>query len=156
MSTPLASRPSRRFRFRFSLRTLLVLITLLACWLGYQTWRWREHDKAVATLVALGGEVSFAKSAWVHALTGEKPFKHVTAVNLHRVPATDEHLRMLTWFPRVESLVLNRSKVTDVGMQHLAKLPKLRWLELEGVDIGDEGLAELKDLPSLKVLRVTG
>jgi hypothetical protein len=148
--------PRRRW-FRFSLRTLLVVTTLLACWLGYQVRRWNERDKAIAQLQALGGEVFFGTNPtpqWLVAMFGEKPFRRVGVVNLHRLPATDEHLRLMAWFPDVETVAINRSKVTDAGIKHLAGRSKLWWLEMEAIDIGDEGLLQLKDLPSLITLRL--
>jgi internalin A len=150
--------PPRRRWFRFSLRTLLLAMTLLACWLGYQVWRWNERDKAIAQLRALGGEVSFGTNPtpkWLVAMFGEKPFRRVGIVNLHRLPATDEHLQLMAWFPDLETVTINGTQVTDAGLKHLDGMSKLWWLEMEWNNISDEGLAELKDLPSLKALRVT-
>jgi hypothetical protein len=153
------STPVRRFRPRFRLRTLLVLLTLLACWLGYQVWRWNEHDKAIAELRSFGASLSFLKERsapkWLTAIFGEKRFRRLTDVNLHRMPATDEHLRMISQFPHLETVVNNGSKVTDAGLKYLSGMSKLWWLEMEWINIGDEGLADLKDLPSLKTLRLT-
>ena len=154
--TPDRVAPRRRW-FRFSLRTLLLVTTLLACWLGFQVWRWNECDKAIAQLRSLGGEVSFGTNPapkWLVAIFGEKPFRRVGVVNLHRLPATDEHLKLMSWFPDVETVLINQSKVTDAGIENLASKSKLLWLEMRHIDIGDEGLLQLKDLPSLITLRL--
>jgi hypothetical protein len=159
MRTPIDSVPSRRVRFRFNLRTLLVVTTLVAFGLGYLVWRWKEHNHAVAIFESIGGTVTFERPSWapkwITAIIGDEPLGHVTSVNLHRLPATDEHLQHLSWFPHIRVLALNGSKVTDAGMKHLAGLSKLWCLESEWVDIGDEGLVALRDLRRLEILRVT-
>ena len=50
------SKPRRRW-FQFSLRTLMVLVTVLCVWLGLVSERARKQREAVAAIEALGGWV---------------------------------------------------------------------------------------------------
>jgi hypothetical protein len=51
--------PSNRRGLRFSLRTLLALLTIVALVLGWQTYRARQQKAIVARVQELGGEVVY-------------------------------------------------------------------------------------------------
>src|SRR5262245_27650401 len=55
---PSRSKPRRRW-FSVSLRTLLVLVTVLAIWLGWQANRAHKQREAVARIRELGGVVAY-------------------------------------------------------------------------------------------------
>jgi len=47
-------------RVRFTLRTLLVLVTVFCIWLAWQVDRARKQQRAVDRILALGGDASYA------------------------------------------------------------------------------------------------
>src|SRR5688572_22036394 len=53
-----APNPRRRW-IRFSLRTLLILLTLACLWLGWQAKRARDQRQAIATIRAAAGTVLY-------------------------------------------------------------------------------------------------
>jgi hypothetical protein len=114
LSLPLPAGKHRRRWFQYSLRALLVVVTLcaLACsWLGVklqQAWRQRA---AVAVVQELGGRVLYdwlyeAKgnmlrkaqppgSPWLRRLLGDDLFQSVYYVNLTGTPVTDAGIEKL-------------------------------------------------------------
>jgi len=89
---PNPSKPRRRW-FQFSLRTLLVLLTVLCVWLGVTVNRARKQREAVAAIEALGGYVRYEYQygsgqeppgpKWLRELIGEEYFVSVVYVVLH-------------------------------------------------------------------------
>jgi hypothetical protein len=60
------ARPKRR-RFTFSLRTLFVVVTLIACWLGWQV-HVVQHRKAMLKQIEAGGGIVFVGDIeWRHS-----------------------------------------------------------------------------------------
>jgi hypothetical protein len=117
------STPSNRRRYlTFSLRTLFVLLTAFAVWLGVVVNRVREQREAVAAIHALGGTVSYdwqprlgktqsgvaglyvrpparkrrAGPAWLRRLIGDDFFQEVVAVGLHSSTAPEAEILQLT------------------------------------------------------------
>jgi hypothetical protein len=54
----------RLLRFRYSLRALLVFITLLALWGGYHANRGWKEGRAVAVLLEHGADVTYWSTDW--------------------------------------------------------------------------------------------
>jgi hypothetical protein len=89
------SRPRRRW-FRFSLRTLFVLLTILCIWLGVLVLRARNQQRAVQAITAAGGWVLYdagmGESYW-SMLPAERPgFKR-----LHSIIPSRLSLRVRGW-----------------------------------------------------------
>src|SRR6185295_9519114 len=94
----------KRHRFRFSLRTLLVLVTI-ACvgfgWLGMKMRQAERQRQAIEAIQALGGAVFYDYERdfneifnpsptppgpeWIRDFLGDNFFAEVTAVNLSRM-----------------------------------------------------------------------
>jgi len=49
--------PKRRW-FRYSLRTLFVVVTLFACWLGWNPSRIRERERVMKVVLSYGGSTA--------------------------------------------------------------------------------------------------
>jgi hypothetical protein len=63
--------PPRRW-FRYSLRTMFVLVTLLCCWLGYELNQVRNHKLIAAKITAAGGEFLFTgQQTWRSRYLGD-------------------------------------------------------------------------------------
>ena len=146
--------PTQKLRwFQFSLRTLLVFVTLcvLACsWLAVKMERARKQRAIVDEIRKLGGQVEYKGS-----LLGEDFFAKVVAVRLPP-PLSDgnlEHLRKhLEGLTQLRELSLHDTQLSDAGLQHLKGLTQLKRLDLINTQVSDAGLEHLKGLTKLKWL----
>lgn len=154
-----AAKPKPRW-FQFGLRSLLVLTTIAGLFLGYHVIRVQKQQKAIASIEAIGGAISYDAFDpawdWLRSIIGDKYFRKVVAVNLGRKKATDLHAESLACFPEITQLVLSHTQISDQGMKHLQGLTELTWLEVEYLNIGDDGIVYCKDLQKLMTLRFTG
>lgn len=170
-------RPRQRSWFSFSLRTLLIAMTIccvvLGQWVG-QLIRQRTAVRHFYELTAnrtashLGaGPVTMVYRykgegrskpmvhKWLYPLFGEEAFGEVITVQLLDTLATDEDLRYLADVPTVEWVHLSNTKVTDKGLLYLLACPKLRNLTLDGLPITDDGLAQLIVLKELEEISLS-
>lgn len=121
-----------------SLRTVLVLLTLLCIALSVGVVPLERKRRVVADVDAMGGAVTF-----VH--------RHATTRTLSPVA----FLRQ--WFPPVyfdnaSGVDLNRTQVTDSDLVRLQGMTSLQWLDLDFTQVSDAGLAHLVELTSLQRL----
>lgn len=157
--------PKRSAWWRFSLRSLLVLVTLLAIGLGWFVyWRDAKGREAAAGDWVLhhgGGIAEFdSREAtnppwWVRCLAETLPdrcLRTVTYVDFLKDP-TDADLAVLRDLPNLKQLNLNNAaRVTPARLAPLAKMRNLEVLYLMKTPVGDEGLAHVRNLHSLKEL----
>ncbi|MGE3409582.1 MAG: hypothetical protein AB7I37_22380 [Pirellulales bacterium] len=170
--------PRRRFVPRFSLRNLLLLITMLSIAMGiyvdnarkqgeavrhfYRLTEPRQTNEGLEDLTTMGyryrGEDQYYKPIvppwmnWLKNAMGEECFGEATGVQLTGTKAADADLRFLRALPKIERLSLNQTEVTDEGMYYVAFCQELRFLNLNETAITDEGLRPLAFLPHLKSL----
>src|SRR5688572_26162539 len=97
--------PPRRRWLRFSLRTLLVAVTVLSVWLGVKVDQARRQKRAVETLQALGADIRYEHQRlaeggfdgrieldvpeWARELCGDDFFQTVTGVYFFWVGSQD-------------------------------------------------------------------
>jgi hypothetical protein len=177
--------PKRRNRrwLRFSLRSLLVVVTLFGVWLGIKVDQARRQKRAVETLRSMGAEVWYDHQRkengsfdvridldvpnWVRELCGDDFFQTVTGIFLLRgarlnsegeVPRaiTDEDLQCLADLPHLEQLVINQAPITDAGMAHLRHPERLRAVMLDDTDVGDDFVRRLQGAVELEGLGLEG
>jgi hypothetical protein len=175
-----AATPRRWFTLRFSLRTFLIVITIVCLASGLVLNRAIRQRIAVRRFNALAAErppmrgehlpmMLYAHNGQVHSrpilpewqrplarLLGEEAFGEVVGVQILNTPATDDDLRYLADLPSVHSVWLSRTKVTDQGLAHLAACPKLTFLTLDETAITDAGAAHLGHLTALESLSLSG
>lgn len=166
---------TKRRWLRYSLRTLLVLVTI-ACvgfgWLGMKVRAKQREREVIETIEKLGYYVKYdyefdsagvpiesptlPGQAWLRPLVGDYFFASV--VEVHCVSeTTDSDLRdLLANLTRLRGLNVAWSKVTDAGLIHLAELTKLEGVELRGTEVTDNGLVHLRGLTKLKWLNLEG
>lgn len=165
-------RPKRRW-LQFSLGSLLLLITVLAVWLGWQVNRVRREREAIALVERLGGEVYFDYQVeenvplghfvtsparkppapdWLRWLVGEDYFRRVASVELRDTKVTDEDLHVVAGLRRLWLLDLSNTSITNAGLAHLKGLRELRGLTLINTDVDSAGLAHLRNLDQLRAL----
>ena len=176
--------PKRRwFRLQFSLRALLLLMTLVCivcgAWLNrairqrtavrrfYELTAARDDsypsgESAVTMTYRYRGKNEYYKPIvpkWQHPLRdalGEEAFGEVTGVQLMRTAVTDDDLRLLAAVPTIEYVNLNSTQVTDAGLVHLRACPKLNMLQCDATPITDAGIAELTRHQNLASLSLSG
>ena len=145
--------------FQYSLRTLLVVVTLFAVpcsWLAVKRQQARREREAAAAFQTLGGEVKWSQPSgpeWLRKQIGDDLFTHVDFLGLGGTEVTDEGLERLKWLSQLQGLNLGQTDVTDAGLEHLKGLSQLRVLGLLGCrNITDAGLESLKGLSQLQTL----
>lgn len=162
---------SRLSRFRFSLRTLLIVVTIASAafgWLGVKVREAERQKEVVAVVQNLGGAVAYNYQidsvgnwdpnaiapvpAWLRNFFGEDFFAEVKLVYLCGRPATDESLVQIGKLSRLELLNVSYTQVTDDGMANLAGLTELRSLRLWNTKVTDTGFAQLRGLTRLRYL----
>jgi len=171
-STPNAAQPkSRRRWYQYSLRTLLIVVTLAGCgfaWLGIRVREAREQAAAVAAISGLGGIVIYDYQVdargdpvhdaeppgpeWLHVLLGEGFFTKVYSVYLRGDAVKDAGLEHLNALAQLEYLGLGYTQVTDASLKQLNGMARLSWLDLAGTRVTDAGLVHLQGLSQLAVL----
>src|SRR5215471_6511645 len=116
-------KPKRRW-FRFSLRTLLAGVAIVAVLIWIPVRRAREQRQAVDEILRRGGTVRFdfektgatepAGPAWLRRLLGDDYFRTVDEVFLDGLAVTDDDLKILGGLPSLERVFLrNCSKIDD-------------------------------------------
>jgi len=170
---PNAAQPkSRRRWYQYSLRTLLIVVTLAGCgfgWLGVKMREAREQRAAVDAIKKLGGYVVYDYEsdsrgvrvpnatppgpAWLRSILGDDCFRTVTEVNLNTDPA-DADLECLRGFTSRVALGLGGERVTDAALEHLKGMTRLEMLELDSTLVTDAGAAKLQmALPNCEIVR---
>lgn len=146
-----------KIKVKFSVLSLLVLITLVSFWLAKLSSDAREQLAAAKSLKQLGCSVGFDTNNWVPAwlqdAIGEEYFRTVRKVNFFRTASsvTDANLGHLECLSDLKELNLgNNPKVTDAGLVHLRGLKNLTYLALYGTGVQGPGLVHVSDLPRLK------
>ena len=169
----MTDKPKRKRRwFRFSLKTMLIVIMLmggLLGWIAKETVRAERQRRAVETIEKANGEVWYdyefseplvrnwkpkpPASAWLEELVGVDPFADVVVVSICEfakdVDVLLEHVKILT---RLEYLDLNYTAVTDAGLVHLYGLTRLKIVQFYGTQVTKQGIEELrKTLPNCEI-----
>ena len=145
-----------RWRFQFSIRSLLVMVVVVAIpctWLAEelraakaQAERQRE---AIATVKRLSGQISWTHpeipgEGWLYNLLGDDFFGSVDTVYLCETIVTDADLEHLKGLTRLRTLILFRAQITDSALEHLKGLKQLYTLNLRGTNVTDVGLEHFK------------
>lgn len=158
MHAPLPKTPRHWLQFR--LRTLLLLVTLVAAVLGWRMHVWRteqaQQRQAMAELKELGASTSVTFDSHAEAIA----LQHRKADNMiiFDVPQlTDDDLKALKNAPLTRSLVVVGTQITDAGLVHLRNLKQLKELDLKkNKNITDAGLVHLEGLKDLDLLILIG
>lgn len=88
------------------------------------------------------------KSSKLEELTSVKD--QLVALNLSKMPVTDEDCGVIRKLTQLEKLNLNFSSITVEGLKSLASLPELRSLSLAGTALDGAAMNALKDFKKLK------
>jgi hypothetical protein len=168
---------------RFSLRTLLMVVTILGIWLGLRVNASRRQSQAVAELLNMGCDVKYDFEAtsngesivgavspvpkWIISRTGPDLFHDISYVNLQygdsdgrpvasRCTDLAYALDQVSLLPRPRHLVLT-DQGDDEALALVGKLTSLELLAIWGNDtITDAGIQKLTSLHRLRELRIPG
>jgi len=160
-------------RFRLSLRTFFVLLTILCVLLGLvgvRLMRSLYKESAIASIRASGGDVlyeSFYRDQtsqphgprWLRDLAGSCILDDVASVALAgfnvRRPLSDADLQLMTRFPKLERLVLNDCDVSQVSPEAFAALgrsTRLVALYAGSTGMSDDQVAAIAETTQLREL----
>jgi internalin A len=159
------NKPKGRRWKTISLRGLLLLVLVIAVWLGWIVQKARQQREAVAALQKLGGFVHYdwefvdgpvkvprGNLIWKPTWGILTPAKRPWAPNWLRLALGDEYFQSIVHV----SLYVDISKMTDASLEAIGRLTKLEELRIGGAGISDRGLAHLKGLTRLKHLSLGG
>jgi hypothetical protein len=154
--TGMSPKPKLRW-YQFSLRTLLVFVTLCAIpcsWYAVKK-RQAKHGREAAAVEKLGGRIGWTEPSgpeWLRALFGDDFFTDVLWVDLSNTACADTGLECLEDFGQLERLSLDRTFVTDAGLEHVKGLGRLKHLSVSGTLVTDAGLEHVQGLGQLVTL----
>ncbi len=160
---------------KFSLRSLIVGVGVVAIWLGWWVNSATRQQQAVRAILARGGSIAYdyqydaaitrrlpkgepSRPVWLQRLLGDDYFHNVVMAGLdidetfHDVGAKDADLLQLKGLPHLKLLYLCGGRITDDGLEHLQNLTELRRLFLWKNPISGEGLKYLSRLRKLQHL----
>jgi Leucine-rich repeat (LRR) protein len=159
----------RRPWLQFSLRTLLIVLTLFGIWLGVRINLARKQRETVQTILATKGDVKYRdleypsiqsreprKLSWLETQLGLDFFYDIDEVGLRGDSATDKTLEQVGKFPRVRQVWISHAQITDDGLTHMRTLRQLEGLGLLGSPVSGHGLTHVSSLPRLKTLDLGG
>jgi len=163
-----------RWRFQFSLRSLVVLVVAVAVPLGWFGVKLREAERqrrAVEGIREAGGWVFYYDDpwdnegrretkpkpptpTWLTELVGEDFCADVVAVSFSLLDTgLEQHDEQAFLLRRVYLLFL---QPPNAGLEHVKGLKELKHLWLSDIKITDEGLENLIDLTKLGYLNLDG
>lgn len=154
-------------RFRFSMRGMLVGITLFALWfgvVGVDVLRWGRQAAVVRELAGQGVRVNHYLSVtqeWaktrelLDGIFGYNPFLEARSMEIRRDQGLPALLEYADAFQDLETVNFWGGGISDSGLEHAAELdrfPMLRTGLLYGCKVTDSGLERLTDWRGLKSL----
>jgi len=156
----------RRFRFRFSVRTLLVATTVLGALLGLvgnEVNRLRLHRQAEGKVHELGGRCGSVTNGsyepswgpwWCPVIKDDAyaDYQIVWFTSTSNEGLKDDDLAVLKHFPGLEELELYAPLITDQAIDHLRGIKSLRELSLYQTQVTGRGLKGLSGIPLEKLV----
>lgn len=175
----------RMRRFRFSLKTLLLVLTVVAVYLGLEANRVAKQREAMAIIEPTGVRAlydyqyellqtdpkKFSRTfqtmeppcpKWLHDLVGPDYFRTVVQVGGILTFDDDFHFgdeelqQVVARLPHLRRLWLHDLQLTDAGLRDLSSLKNLEALSLDESEIGDEGMQIVGQCTRLKNLQLCG
>lgn len=144
-----------RFRIRFRLATLLLLVTAVCLWLGVVTRRARRQQEALEVLDQPQTIVVFDKPSapkWARELFGEHYFATAVRCSVWQRRLTDSDMHAIASLGDLNRLALHDVVLSPVQLEKLVGLGNLDDLNLSGSTITDDSLITVRRLTSLAVL----
>jgi hypothetical protein len=164
---------SRVASWKVSLRGMMIMIALLAIWLGWKVNKASNQRETVAIIKKHVARVAYDWSGpatkgpsgrtppgpvWLRKWLGDEYFQEIIYVNMaYSDPELSDVLSLegtprvingpgiacLRSLPALDTLMLMSSQITDDGMEELATLPNLRVLYVRRSSVSPEARARL-------------
>ena len=176
--------PSERLRrhLRVSLKTMMVLVVILAVPLAWGVNKAREQRRAVAAVQKYGGWVHYDYEfvggkltpgqepwapRWMRSLLGDEFFQEIAYVSLvydstggkrreiTNFAPCDDIFAQLAGQSGIKQLLLQRTQATDRGLEHVGRMTGLEALYIwDAASITDAGVAHLAGLKNLQKIHI--
>lgn len=174
-SQPAMPKPKLQW-FQFSLRTLIVFVTLCAIpcsWIAVKMKAARRQREMVAAIYELGGSVchdwqcnaeGYQWAAierqrppvpeWLRNLLGDDFFGNICSIHLGGTQVTDATLEPFTRIIQLRYLTLENTQVTDITLERIKGLNQLKHLTLRNAKVTDDGVKKLQQaLPNCRITK---
>lgn len=157
--------------FRFSVRTVLIVLTVLCVWLGVQVNQARDQRQVVDWVRASGGDVEYEHEyrwsssdgpsqanyedyapglKWLRDLVGEQYFFRIRRINVRSPNPGLDDISVLASARHVKDLDLGRMQVRDLSpLSRFSELEELGLVEMPVSNLS--GLRRLVKLQSLNI-----
>ena len=149
-------------RLRFKLRTLAIVVLVLACAMAFVSRKYRRKQ-AVDTLMASGASVYYderlhwsfmprgCRKRWLKWI--DQPSYVTFGGSIKQVG--DAELAPITYLNKVRRVYLRRTNVTDGGLRYLRNLRVLREVDVTDTNVTLGGIETLKKaLPNCRIVCV--
>ena len=161
MANALAQTKSSPRWLRFSMRTMLVVVSMICVALAVWVAPVERQRRAVAAIEALDERATYVenKRAIVSPFWRWLPQAYqneVAEVSLTGTKVTDAELAHLGALTGLQKIRLYDTRLTDAGLVHLKCLTKLKKLELSHNQVTDVGVAHLREMIGLQRLGLSG
>ena len=147
--TDASSKPSKRRWFQFTLRSLLILVTLVAGLLV--AWRvyvepYRRQRETMKLIEELGGsyKTELGGPAWMRDWFGPDNFQNIVLVDVADCDDPEKYLGQIVSLPCLETLVVGSRNFTDEHLSRLERLTTLIGLILDSTTVTDGGIGAMK------------
>ncbi len=147
-----------RRRFQFSIRSLLVLVVVVALpcsWMAVEMQRAKKQAEACTEIsdssYDYDDEGEPLGPGWLRDLLGDDFFNKVVEAELD----DNTQLERLKDLPELRKLNLGFDNLTDAALETVTLPTQLEELKLDGSQVTDAGMEKLKALPQLRVLSLS-
>jgi hypothetical protein len=157
-----------RWRFQFSLRSLLVFTVAVAIpcsWLAVEMSWVRQRRATMFSLKLVGSAFQYEYEldrnnpvppgpAWLRQFLGDDFFAEIIFADLSYARITDADLDSLRDMTHIRELCLNHTPITDAGLKKLTGRPRMYFLWLAETQVTDKGVKEFQQaMPYCHVFR---
>lgn len=163
----------KRRCFQISLRTLLLLMTVVCAvfgWVGLKVHEGKQRQRAARKILEDEGQIGYdyqrVDGKWnptlpppgpeiLRRFLGDDFFANVVFVSMEA--RSDDDLAILAVLPELDDLtVINfDANVTGSGLVHLRNARQLRRLDMSVTKMTDEGMSHIESMTRLKVLNLS-
>ena len=154
------TKPRRRW-LRFSIRSLLLLIALIAIPLAWKVNRAQNQRRVVAEVERLKGSIVWVHEElppfysdndppgplWLRNILGDDFFADVCRIDIANPNCDDDTLAQIATLPSLNTISLMSDGITDRGRAYLTHLKTLETLLINSERVTDSGLKHVAQLP---------
>jgi Leucine Rich repeat len=152
--------PKRSRLLRFSLASLLVVVTAVGIYLGPIVNRVHHQSRTIEAIEKIGGKVDFEgepdgarqRFGWLRQWLDDDFFRTPSLIHLRGCPATDDLVKDISRLDGVVQLDVCDSEVTDESLRQVGRMRQLKALDVGFNKISNDGLAHLAPLDELLYL----